>query len=193
MWQWPTRGGSTEAATTGPSQAAFARRVCALALVAGVVLEVGLRGGVHNAVVVAGLALVVATRLAGRRPRRTEARVAAVAALVPLLFLAVRASPWLAWSNLAAGAALLGASVLFGGSGSVVDTTPGRMARRAMAALEAAVAGLGVGAATSCRGPRPRRRPAPVRLGRALGVTVPVLLAARGRCWRRPTRCSPRC
>ena len=59
------------------------------------------------------------------------------------------------------------------------DTTPGRMARRAMAALEAAVAGLGVVRHVAPR-TSPEARARAVRLGRALGVTVPVLLLLVG-------------
>jgi hypothetical protein len=157
------------------AQGAFARRVVGLAALSGLVLEIGLRGGVRNAVVVAGLALLVATRLAGGRPRRTEARVAALAALVPVVFLAVRDSPWLAWSNLATAAALLGVSVLFGRSGSVRDTTPGRAVRRALDAIEAGVAGLHVVRFLVPR-PSPQARARATQLGRALVVTVPVLV-----------------
>lgn len=151
-----------------------ARVLVGLAVGVGLLLEVGLRGGVTNAVVVGGMALLVATLLTGGRLRRREARLAAVAGLVPIAFLAVRASPWLAWSNLAVAGALLGAAVLYGRTGSVLDATPGRVAGRGAAALEAGAAGLAV---VGCVVPRTTAdgRARAVHVARALAVTLPVL------------------
>lgn len=167
-------GGRHAAPRRQPGERAAARRLVGLAFLAGLTLEIGLRGGVRNAVVAAGLALVVLTLLTGGRLRRREARVMAVAALVPIAFLAVRASPWLASSNLAIAAALLGASVLYGRSGSVTDATPGRVAQRAAAALDRAVQGTALVRHLLPR-TTARERVRAARLAKALAVTVPVL------------------
>jgi Domain of unknown function (DUF4173) len=167
-------GGRHAAARRDP-RAGAAGVLVGMALVAGLTLEIGLRGGVHNAVVAAGLAVAVATLLAGGRGRRREARVMALVALVPIAFLAVRASPWLAWSNLIAAAALLGPGVLYGRSGSVLDATPGRIAHRSAAALGRAVRGTAV---VRLLLPRTiaRDRTRVARVAKALAVTLPVLV-----------------
>lgn len=151
-----------------------ARRLVGLALAAGLALEVGLRGGVSNAVVVAGLILVVVVLVTDGRVQRREARVMALAAVAPIVFLALRASAWLAWSNLGAAAALIAASVLYSRSGSVFDASPGRVLKRSLSALGRGVAGLGVVRAVVPRMTSPERERV-ARLARALLVTVPVL------------------
>lgn len=150
------------------------RRLVGIALVAGLALEIGLRGGVDNAVVGVGLILVVMSLVTDGRVRRREARLIAMAAILPVVFLSVRASPWLAWSNLGAAAALIAASVLYSRSGSVLDTTPSRVLRRGLSALERGVAGLAVVRAMAPR-LTSRKRDRLARLARALVVTVPVL------------------
>jgi hypothetical protein len=101
-------------------------RLMALALAAGVAFEVGVRGGLANGAVALGAVLMVALLLTDRRVVRPGARGAALAALVPALFLGVRASPWLAATNTLAVAVLVGVAVAFARSGSVFDTTVGR-------------------------------------------------------------------
>src|SRR5690606_24488424 len=103
------------------------RRLLAFAVAAAFALQLGLRGGVRNAVVVTGIGLVVVLLLTDGRTRRREARLLTAASLVPAAFLAVWESPWLATSNLAATTMLLAAGVLYSRSGSVLDATPGRM------------------------------------------------------------------
>jgi hypothetical protein len=151
-----------------------ARWLVGLALVTGLTLEVGLRGGVTNAAVAAGLVMVVVALLTGGRVRRGEARLLAAAAVLPVGFLAVRASPWLAWSNLGIAAGLIGAAVLYSRSGSVLDATPGRMIQRGVAGLERGVAGLAVVRAVAPRLTTDERHRL-AGLARALVVTVPVL------------------
>jgi hypothetical protein len=104
-------------------------------LVGGVAFDIGIRGGVSNAVVALGIALLVAMLLADRRAPRRDARLLLAAALLPAAALALRASPWLAGSNLLAAAALIGAAVVLSHSGSLFDTTPARLVRRSVAAL----------------------------------------------------------
>lgn len=144
------------------------------ALAAGLILEIGLRGGVTNAVVLGGLVSVVFVLCSDGRLRRREARMAAMGAIVPTAFLAVRASPWLAWSNLAAAAALMSASVLYSCSGSVLDVTPGRLLQRSVVAIGRGVEGMAVvrAAAPPLLSERLDRL---ARVGRALLVAVPVL------------------
>jgi hypothetical protein len=166
--------GERHAVARRDREAGAAGRLVGLAFVAGLTLEIGLRGGVRNAVVVAGLALVAATLLTGGRLRRRQARVMAVATLVPVAFLAVRASPWLAWSNLAVGAALLGASVLYGATGTVLDATPRRVAQRGAAAVDGAVRRMASLPDVLPRTTPPERAQA-LRLAKALAVTLPVL------------------
>jgi hypothetical protein len=146
----------------------------AFALAAGFVLEVGLRGGADNLVVAVGLLLVVMALLADRRLERPEARKLALAALAPAAFLAVRASPWLMWSNLALAAAFLGAAVLYSRSGSVLDASPGRLLQRGVAASERAIMGLTIVQAAAPRLSAQDQRRA-LRIGTALLVSVPVL------------------
>jgi Domain of unknown function (DUF4173) len=150
-----------------------ARRLVALALVTGLALDIGLRGGVTNAVVVAGLVLLVVTLVTERRVERREARVLALAALVPVALMAVRTSPWLALSNLAVAAGLLGASVVYSRSGSVLDTTPGRALLRGLEAFGNGILGLSVVGAVMPPLSSPTRDRAG-RVGMALLVTVPV-------------------
>ena len=150
------------------------RRLIALAVAAAFVLQLGLRGGVRNLVVVAGIALVVVVLLADGRTRRREAKLLAAAAFVPAAFLAVWESLWLAASNLAVAGMLLTAAVLYSRSGSVFDATPGRMLARGLAALERGIAGLVVVRAIAPRlDPTTRDRAA--RVGLALLISLPVL------------------
>ena len=150
------------------------RRLVGYALGTALLLEIGLRGGADNLVVAGGVTLAVVALLADGRLQRAEAQRLALVALVPAGFLAVRASPWLMWSNLALVAAFLGAAVLYSRSGSVFDATPGRLLQRSGAATERAVAGQGVVAAIVPRlSPGDQRRA--VRIGSALAVSVPVL------------------
>lgn len=150
------------------------RRLIGIGLTAALLLEIGLRGGVTNAVVSAGLALVVVLLLIDRRVQRREARVLAATALVPAAFLVLRASPWLAASNLAAGSGLVLTAVLYSRAGSVFDATPRQVLQRGLAAMERGVAGLAVVRVVTPRlNPRDLDRLA--RVARALVVAVPVL------------------
>lgn len=151
------------------------RRLIAFALAVGVILEIGVRGGVANAVV--ALAVVVAVRLlwTDQRLQRREARIVAAAALVPALFLGLRASPWLAWSNALAVVALLTLAVVHARSGSILDSTPAQVLRRGASGLTRGLAGLSI-----VRSVTPTvstgQRDGLLRVGRGLAVVVPVLL-----------------
>ena len=105
-------------------------QLLALALLAAVALELGIRGGLANALVVLGLGLVVVGLVTRRRLRQRRARLLALAALVPLAFLAVWSSPWLTATNLIAGGVLAGAALAFSRSGSPSDTTLLRLGAR---------------------------------------------------------------
>jgi hypothetical protein len=150
------------------------RRLVAYALGTALLLEIGLRGGADNLVVAAAVVVAVVALLADGRLQRTQARGLALVALVPAGFLAVRASPWLMWSNLGLVAALLGAAVLYSRSGSVFDASPGGLLQRAGAATDRAIAGQAVVATLIPRLSAGDQRRA-VRLGTALLVSVPVL------------------
>lgn len=117
-------------------------RLLIAALVAGVVFDGGIRGGPANAVFVAALACAVVVLVTDRRLEQREARLLAVAAMVPSAFLAVRLSPWLIGSNLLAAVSLVGAAVVFSRSGSLFDTTPLRMLARGVPALARSVGSL---------------------------------------------------
>ncbi len=150
------------------------RRLVVFALGTALLLETGLRGGADNLVVTAAVVLAVVALLADGRLQRTEARWLAVVALVPAAFLAVRASPWLMWSNLAIVAAFLSAAVLYSRSGSVFDASPGQLAQRVEAAAGRAIGGqVAVTALVPRLSPGDQRRA--VRIGTALAVSVPVL------------------
>lgn len=147
-------------------------RLAAYALAIGVVLEVGLRGGLNNAAVTLAVALTVRLLWADERLAQREARTIAAASLVPALFLAVRASPWLAWSNAMAVAALLLVAVVHARQGSILDSTP-------MQVVQHGISGLAHGVAATLRSLAPAassdQRGRFVRLSRALVVAVPVV------------------
>lgn len=120
-------------------------RLAVLALASGVALNIGIRGGPTNAVVVAGLTLAVVAFAVDREVWQTEARALMLLALVPAAFLAVRVSPWLVSANLAAAGGLTAAAICLSQSGTLLDTTPLRLVRRALSALDRAfIPGLGV-------------------------------------------------
>jgi hypothetical protein len=150
-----------------------------LALAAGVTLDVGVRGGVHNAIVVIGVVWVVTVLITARRVDRGAARSLALVALAPAAFLAVRSSAWLAASNLAAATVLLLLAVSFSRSGSVCDTTLGAVARRTAAAAARAPFGP-----VLLRRLVVHRRPALARnggrIGRAAAIAIPMLAVVIG-------------
>ena len=151
------------------------QRLLLWALAGGVALDVGIRGGSSNLVVSAAVALVVAALVTDRRLVQSQARVVALAALLPAAGLALRASPWLAGTNLVAVAALLAMAIAFSRSGSVFDTTPVRLLGRAGSASWRSLA-----APTALAPLRPRRDgPAAgraARVGIAVMVALPLLL-----------------
>ena len=151
-----------------------ARRLLAGALVAGLTLEAGLRGSLDNLVVAVGVGAVVAVLVLDGHVRQRGAQLAALAALAPVAFLAVRSSPWLAISNLAVASALIVAAVLYSRSGSLWDATPGRVLQRLGPAALAGLAGVTV---VGDAAPRvsPHRRSRAARIAPALAITVPVL------------------
>ena len=104
-------------------------------LVGGIAFDVGIRGGVSNLVVGLGFWVLAAMLLADRRARTVQARALLIAALLPAAALGLRASPWLATSNLLAVVGLTGTAVVLARSGSIFDTTPGRLVRRTIPAL----------------------------------------------------------
>ena len=151
------------------------RRLIAFALVIAVILEIGLRGGVNNAAVALAATLTIALLCSRQRLVQREARLIAIAALAPALFLALRASPWLAWSNALVLTALLVAAVLHARAGSVLDSTPAQLARRSISGVAQGFANLAIvrslvpDLSESSRGRL-------VRLSRGLIVVVPVVL-----------------
>jgi hypothetical protein len=148
-------------------------RLVALAVATGVVLEIGVRGGFTNAVVVLGTVLVVVVLLTDQRVVLPSARLVALAALVPAGFLGVRASPWLAATNVLSIIALLGLAVVFARSGSVFDTTVGRALCRAVpAGLNALVRVASLTRVVPRAGHTATRA---ARIGRALLVALPPL------------------
>jgi len=150
-------------------------RLLLWALAGGIALDVGIRGGVANLVVTAAVALVVAALVTDGRLAQRQARAVALVALLPAAGLALRASPWLAATNLTAGAALLVMAIVLSRSGSVFDTTPLRLLRRAGSASWRSLA-----APTALAPLRPHLDGAAAgraaRVGLALLVTLPLLL-----------------
>jgi hypothetical protein len=110
-------------------------------LAAGVALDIGIRGGVANAVTAVAIALVVFALVTDGRLSRPASRRLALAALLPTAFLAVRASAWLAASNAIAAFVLVALAVLLDRQGSILDTDLGDLARRALGATPSAVSG----------------------------------------------------
>lgn len=145
-----------------------------LALGAGIALDIGVRGGVHNGIVALGVAFIVAMLITNRRVERGSAQWLAIAALVPDGFLVVRASPWLAVSNVAAIVALIAVTISFSRSGSVRDTTPGAVLGRIAAAVGRATVGLTVLRQVV---PQPSGRVARhvTRMAHAAAIAVPIL------------------
>lgn len=145
-------------------------------VVGGLALEVGVRGGFANAVVAAGLLVVIAALLTDGRVVSPLSRVLVAAAVLPACGLAVRASGWLTASNLLLALGLITLGILQSRSGSLFDTTPGRLFER-----------LGLAVARSVLWPRTlaplvrRLQPSSSsaqragRLGVALVISVPML------------------
>lgn len=138
--------------------------------------DIGLRGGASNAVVSGGILLVVLVLATDRRIGQSGARLVALFATVPAIFLSVRASPWLAVTNVFAAAGLIGTAVVYGRSGSIFDTTPHAALRHVRAAARASMS-----AGQLVRPMFPTRVPGlsaqrAVRVGRALLIAVPVLI-----------------
>jgi two-component system, OmpR family, sensor histidine kinase BaeS len=151
------------------------RRLLGYALAIGLVLEIGLRGGLANAAVALAVGLTARALWTDDRLERREARILTVLAIIPALFLAVRASPWLAWSNAIVSGALLVVAVLHARHGSILDSTPAKLLRRGMSGLERGVQRL-----TIVRIAAPQvstdQRDRALRVIRGLLVVGPVLL-----------------
>jgi hypothetical protein len=145
-----------------------------LALGAGIALDVGLRGGVHNAIVALGVVFTIAVLLTARRVGLASARWLLIAAVLPAGFLVLRASPWLAASNAGAIVMLISLAVSFSRSGSVHDTTLVSIIGRVAGAIERAAIGPAVlrQFAPKSGGRLARRGP---RVARAAAITVPIL------------------
>lgn len=151
------------------------RRLLRHAVVIGLAVEVGLRGGLANAAVALAVVLTVRLLWTDRRLARREARILALLAVVPALFLAVRASPWLAWSNALASVALLVVATVHARHGSIVDSTPAALLRRCVSGLDQGVQRLAIVRAVAPDVSRGQREGA-LRVARGLLVAVPVLL-----------------
>ncbi|MDP9331999.1 MAG: DUF4173 domain-containing protein [Actinomycetota bacterium] len=146
-----------------------------LALGAGIALDIGVRGGVHNGIVAVGVGFIVAALVTSRRVERAPARWLAITAMVPAGFLVVRASPWLAASNVAAVVALIALTVSFSRSGSVRDTTSVAVVRRAAAAVGRATIGL-ILLRQVVPTPGGRLARHGTRITRAAAIAVPILV-----------------
>ena len=143
-----------------------AGRLIAFALAIGVILEIGLRGGVTNAMI--ALAVVVIVRLLWTDQRLDVAKRGSVAAAsrVPALFLGLRASPWLAWSNALAVSDACCVAVIHARPGSILDSTPAQILRRGASGLARGLAGLSIVTSVTSEGvDRPARRTSPRRSG----------------------------
>jgi two-component system sensor histidine kinase BaeS len=151
------------------------RRLIACALAIAAILEIGLRGGVDNAVVTLAAALIIRLLWTQQRLAQRQARIIAIAGLVPALFLAIRTSPWLAWSNAAMLGALLLAAVLHARRGSMLDSTPAQLARRGLSGLRQGVASLAI-VTSLVPDLSESSRDRFTRLTRALIIVVPVAL-----------------
>lgn len=115
-----------------------------LALAGGVAFDLGLRGGIANAIVAVGVATVAVALVLDGRVEGAQARWLAASAVVPAAFLAWRTSPWLLTCDVVAVGGLLGAAILHAQSGSVLDTTPLRLLRRSAVAVPRAFSGVAV-------------------------------------------------
>lgn len=150
-------------------------RLLALALVGGVALDLGLRGGATNVAVTVGILLAVAVVMTRPGLSRTGA-VVAIAATVPAVFLSVWASPWLAAANVAAVLGLGLAALAWSSTGSVLDTSVLDASLRALLAVVRGLAGIVPLASTLARR---RSRGGPEasshRTGLALLLALPLL------------------
>ncbi len=149
------------------------RRLLVLVAVGGIVLEVGLRGGAANVLVTLAVAVLVAGLVTGERLERRSSKVLALTSLLPAGFLAVRASSWLAASNIAVVAGLIAAAVLFDRRGRRSDMSLGDVLRRLLTAVPLAVRAPTVLAPLVPRGARWTSRARAI--GRAALIAVPVL------------------
>lgn len=150
-------------------------RLALLALAGAAAFDLGLRGGATNAVVAAAIVVVVLVLLTDNRVERVGARWLSAVAVAPAIFLGVRASAWLAVSNVVTIAGLLGAAVAYSRSGSVVDTGPYALVRRLGAATRRAFSALALMPSLLPRlGDHRTRRVA--RVARAGLVAAPMLV-----------------
>jgi hypothetical protein len=150
------------------------RLLLAIAVGGGIALDIGLRGGLRNAWVAAGLATAAGALLTGGRlPQRSARRMAALS-LVPIAALALRASPWLALANLGAATSLLVGAVVLGRRGSLADVGPRLLVGRVGQAIAAGLAGprvLGPALPSRSEATRSRTR----AIVRSAAIAVPVL------------------
>jgi hypothetical protein len=134
---WPAPAAPRAVRPPRPPRAAdpAPRQLLLVAVVGGIAFDIGLRGGLANAMVLAAVAVTVLALVTKARIPQRSARLLATSALVPAAFLAVRTSPWLTAANTTASALLVALAIVFGRSGSLFDTSPGRALQRLGAAL----------------------------------------------------------
>lgn len=155
-----------------------APRLLGLALIGGVALDVGLRGGITNLFVTLGL-LIAAVLVLSVASTSTESRWLAALSLVPAALLSLRASPWLAVANTGAAVGLLAAATIFSRTGSPLDASMRELAARF---FHAAGRGLSRVVPLVAMIPRPRSDTARVarRSARAVLLALPLLVALVG-------------
>lgn len=147
------------------------------AALGGAALDIGIRGGINNAMVSLGIALAVVALVRTDHSSAPRGRWLLILALVPAVMLSLRSSPWLASSNLGASVALLVGGILYGRSGSIFDSGPMHWIRRASAALVVSLTGwTSIGSFLRRTGTRHTTRAG--RVLRATLVAAPFVLIA---------------
>jgi hypothetical protein len=116
------------------------RELIVLALAAGLALDIGIRGGPSNAFVTVAIVLVVIALASHHRVEQASARILALVAIAPAVFLAINTSPATTTANLTAIAVLLGLACAYARSGSIFDTTPFAVVVRAGTAFDRSIA-----------------------------------------------------
>lgn len=147
--------------------------VVVMSLVAGLLLEIGIRGGPANVIVAAGLA--VALVLLWLQPRFSgNGRVLVVAAAIPTLFLGVRASEWLTSLNLLAIVGLVTLAVIFSANGSPFDTAVWHVVTRVFTSLGRGLMRL-LPLTRSLPGPQSTTAQTAARSAKAVLIALPLL------------------
>lgn len=171
IWVPPARRPSASLATRVDRPG----RLLLLSLAAGLALDIGIRGGPANAMVALGLVIGLSLLLLDATLSRAS-RATVLAAGVPSVFLAIRASEWVTTLNLAAVIGLVTVAVIYSASGSPFDAAVRHAVGRVFTSLGRGLVRL-VPFAKSVPRPKSDTARTTARAVRAVLLVLPLLVA----------------